>query len=204
MAQIPVLTKLQLEDVPSEQREWMGKLIPPLNDFISATVAAFSKDLTLSENIRSQTKEMLVTPVASTFTSTGTTTNGSTYVSAVTTSRVLPGQAVSGTGIPANCYVLHVTRTEIVISQAATATASGVTLTFTGHNACPLKFACGIKTVPVHVRVSTVDDISASPAPIATPIQVLDWELTQSREIQINSLSGLLPGQKYRITFLIF
>lgn len=204
MAQIPVLTKLQLEDVPSKEREWMGKIIAPLNDFISATVAAMSRDLTFTQNIAAQIKELLITPAASNFTSDGDTTNGSSYISSIVTTNILPGQAVSGTGIPADTYVVQVLKTAIVLSQAATATNAAETLTFTGHNACPIKFACSLKTRPVFVRVGSVMEASASPAPLATPIEVLDWEFTQNREIQINSISGLLPGQKYRITFIAF
>jgi len=63
----------------------------------------------------------------------GATTLASTSISftAVTTAPS-PGQLVSGTGIPANTYVVSATTTTAVLSQAATATGSSLTFTFYG------------------------------------------------------------------------
>jgi hypothetical protein len=58
MAKIPVQTKLLLEDVPEEHREWMSRIIIPINQFISAQVAAMTNDLTFTENIRAQIKDV--------------------------------------------------------------------------------------------------------------------------------------------------
>lgn len=67
MAQIPTQTKLLVEDVPDDDRDWMSKLIIPINQFISSTIAALTKDLTFEENIRSQTKEIVFVNNASSF-----------------------------------------------------------------------------------------------------------------------------------------
>jgi len=67
MATIPVQTKLLVEDVPEDQRDWMKKLIAPLNQFISSTVAAMTRDLTLTENIRCQIKELTFTNNSASF-----------------------------------------------------------------------------------------------------------------------------------------
>lgn len=61
----------------------------------------------------------------------GGTTSTNTTVTMADTTGVFPGQPVTGAGIPANTTVVSVTaNTSIVISQAATATAT-VPLTFT-------------------------------------------------------------------------
>ena len=60
------------------------------------------------------------------------TTNTSTTVSGGDTTYLYPGQPVSGTGIPTGATVASVTNaTTFVLSAAATATNTGVTLTFT-------------------------------------------------------------------------
>jgi hypothetical protein len=60
------------------------------------------------------------------------TTNTSTTVTTAFTGAIWVGQPVSGSGIPASTTVASITNdTTFVLSQAATATASGVTLAFT-------------------------------------------------------------------------
>lgn len=69
------------------------------------------------------------------FTQTGNTTNTSTIVTNLDSSvRPRPGMTVTGTGIPASTTVVSVDRSAstMVISNAATATNTGVTLTFSG------------------------------------------------------------------------
>ena len=61
----------------------------------------------------------------------GNTTKNSTIVSGFTsTSPLVVGQAVSGAGIPAGTTIVSISPTSITLSNAATATASGVALTF--------------------------------------------------------------------------
>jgi len=67
MAKIPVQTKLLLEDVPEEHRDWMSKFIIPVNQFQSAAVAALTSDLSLSENLRCQIKEITFVNNAASF-----------------------------------------------------------------------------------------------------------------------------------------
>lgn len=65
------------------------------------------------------------------FTQTASTTSSSTSVTLSSINpRIGAGQSVTGTGIPANTTVVSVTGTALVISNAATATNSSVTLTF--------------------------------------------------------------------------
>lgn len=70
---------------------------------------------------------------------------------------VLPGQLVTGSGIPANTTVVSVTSTTVTISQAATASASGVALTFAGGTPAGPRWASGnlngtpLPSVPVAV-----------------------------------------------------
>lgn len=49
MAQIPPLRRILTEDF-SEQSEWIGKLIQPLNEHMEKVVRALDKGLTISEN----------------------------------------------------------------------------------------------------------------------------------------------------------
>ena len=75
----------------------------------------------------------------------GVTTNASTTVTSATAAFVGPGQggvggdvgaSISGTGIPAGAYIVAVnSATSVTISAAATATASGVTLTIVRQGA---------------------------------------------------------------------
>lgn len=58
MAQLPELTKLILEDVPSEQRNWFGKVIDAVNKFLSATVYALNGRLELEKNVQCQIKAL--------------------------------------------------------------------------------------------------------------------------------------------------
>lgn len=60
----------------------------------------------------------------------GATTNGSATVTVASTVMMYPGQAISGTGIPAGTYVRSVTdATTAVLTRAATADGSGLTFT---------------------------------------------------------------------------
>jgi hypothetical protein len=69
--------------------------------------------------------------VYDTTTTTFNTTNASTTVSGGSTTNINVGQPVSGTGIPAGARVASITNTTtFVLSAAATATNTGVTLTF--------------------------------------------------------------------------
>ena len=65
------------------------------------------------------------------FTDTATTTNLSNIiVLAATNTSIGAGQKVTGTGIPANTFVLSVSTTNVTLTNNASATNSGVTITF--------------------------------------------------------------------------
>jgi hypothetical protein len=63
---------------------------------------------------------------------------------------VMVGDAVTGTGIPAGTYVVSLTAAGVVLSQAATASAAGVAITFTsGTRAAPIYGAGNTNTNPL-------------------------------------------------------
>jgi hypothetical protein len=63
----------------------------------------------------------------------GETTSGDNTVVVGSTANIFVGQQISGTGIPSNTYVASITdSTHIEITQAATATNTGLTLTLSG------------------------------------------------------------------------
>lgn len=75
----------------------------------------------------------------------GETTDGETTVVVASTANMFPAQAISGAGIPANTYVRSIIdETHAVLTQAATATASGLTFTL-GAGKVPIVY-------PTYVR----------------------------------------------------
>lgn len=59
------------------------------------------------------------------------TTNSTVNLTAVTGGTLVPGQPVSGTGIPAGAYIVSVSGTTAVLSAAATASGAGIAITQT-------------------------------------------------------------------------
>lgn len=53
MAKIPAITRLAIEQFP-DQKDWIGKLLNPMNSFLGATVFALTKHLTFSDNFLGQ------------------------------------------------------------------------------------------------------------------------------------------------------
>lgn len=77
----------------------------------------------------------------------GATTEGSTTITVTSTAGMYPGQAISGTGIPANTYVRSITNgTTAVLTQAATATGSSLTFTLSGGKV-PTTYATYVKAL---------------------------------------------------------
>jgi len=54
MAQIPPVKTLRVEEFPDEQKAWIGKLITPLNLFMTITANSLSSALTFGSNIQGQ------------------------------------------------------------------------------------------------------------------------------------------------------
>lgn len=80
-------------------------------------------------------EDVLVTTATPSVTPTGTTVNGSTTISALSSlTNVNAGATITGTGIPSGTIIISVnsTASTIVISQAATANGTGITLTIVG------------------------------------------------------------------------
>jgi hypothetical protein len=66
MARIPPIKRLSTEDF-KDQTSWIGRLLQPLNDFMSATVQALNKGLTFGDNFSAQVKELEFTLDANSF-----------------------------------------------------------------------------------------------------------------------------------------
>lgn len=97
-------------------------------------IVAFGPDSnTASVNITANTTDTsatLTSVLSPTLSPTATTTSGSSTLTAVSsTSGIYPGASITGTGIPSNTTVISVTSTTLVLSQNATASATGVSLT---------------------------------------------------------------------------
>lgn len=70
----------------------------------------------------------------STVTPTGNTTSGSAVILALSSvTGISPGMSVSGTGIPANSFVVFISGSSITLNNTATATNTGTTLTIQGN-----------------------------------------------------------------------
>ncbi len=63
MARIPPIKRLSTEDF-KDQTSWIGKLLTPLNEFMSTTVAALNRGLTFSDNLAAQVKTLTITASA--------------------------------------------------------------------------------------------------------------------------------------------
>lgn len=95
MAKLPSLIRLLVEDFP-DQKEWIGKLLQPLNQFMESTAASINKSLTVQDNIDQQYVEVSITGNASS-TFKATTKNrpsGVSVINVVTVSGTAPTAAV--------------------------------------------------------------------------------------------------------------
>jgi hypothetical protein len=52
MAKFGAVKKIDINDMPSEQRSWVGKLLEPLNQFMTQTSTALTNGLVLADNSR--------------------------------------------------------------------------------------------------------------------------------------------------------
>jgi hypothetical protein len=66
MARIPPIKRLTTEDF-KDQTSWIGKLLTPLNDFMSSTVASLNRGLTFTDNFAAQVKTLTFTVDANTY-----------------------------------------------------------------------------------------------------------------------------------------
>ena len=96
------------------------------------TIAGVAYTAGTSENISTGT--FAVSPVFLLVT-TGNTNTSTSLTSMSTIVGIAAGQIVTGIGIPSGTYVVSASGSTVIISQAATASASSVTLTFTGDSA---------------------------------------------------------------------
>lgn len=52
MAKFGAVKKIDINDMPSEQRSWIGKLLEPLNQFMTQTSTALTNGLVIADNNR--------------------------------------------------------------------------------------------------------------------------------------------------------
>lgn len=61
MALLPKITRFQAEDFGKDQRKWIGKLLQPLNSFMSNVVSALDRNISVNQNMQGQIKAISVT-----------------------------------------------------------------------------------------------------------------------------------------------
>lgn len=66
MARLPAIKRLTTEDF-KDQTSWIGKLLAPLNDFMSSVAGALNRGLTFTDNFAAQVKELEFTVDANTY-----------------------------------------------------------------------------------------------------------------------------------------
>jgi hypothetical protein len=105
---------------------------------------------------------------------TGNISTGSTTISGIASlTGVTPGMTVAGTGIPANTVVKQVFSGQVTISLAATATTTGVSLTFSG---CPATLV-----------TSSAHGLSATEVGAITGASPADYNTTFTQLVVVNS-----------------
>lgn len=121
-------------------------------------------------------------------TTTGNVSNGSTTVANLATiSGVRRGQIVSGTGIPAGTYILSIAGTSIVLSQAGTATNTGVTLTFSSRKIYS-------QEANSNVYITTTNGIRVL-QDVTPPISITANTHSNNVLDNLSSTVGVLPGK---------
>ena len=105
----------------AEQRIYNTVQIANLRKNVTGSLSAGNKDLACPQDFLSP-YSLAVYPVIST---TATGTSGAFTVTVASATGIAPGQAISGTNIPAQTYVRAVTGTTVYMTQASTGTVSG-------------------------------------------------------------------------------
>jgi len=132
-----------------------------------------------------------------TFTFTGTTATGSNTLSSVSSNQSLTiGQSLSGAGIPAGAYITDIQGPSVIMSAAATANGSGVTITAKdlvtqGMTTTGSPIVTGVPNLPIIFPNQT---IAGSGIPAATTIlaisgQAPNYTLTLSQNATATSAS---------------
>jgi hypothetical protein len=98
---------------------------------------------------------------AGTSVGTGATTTDDNTITVASTANMYPGQSISGTGIPSNTYVASITDgTTAELTQAATATNTGLTFTL-GGSKVPVAYATYVKAM-ADFNMASLGDIAAA------------------------------------------
>lgn len=99
-----------------------------------------------------------IVTTSSVLVTTGNITSGSNSIASLaSTTGLAVGQAVSGTGIPAGAYVVTISGSTITISQDATATTTGVTLTFAHRFATATNLKDQLDVLDYRLSQATID-----------------------------------------------
>lgn len=106
------------------------------------------------------TRVLYVNPWFTSSTFTATTTSGSTIITATNVSgQVSVGQSITGSGIPTSTVITAITGNSITLTNAATATASGVTMTVSstgiGYDFSPYFNDVGVTTAQAAEETTT-------------------------------------------------
>lgn len=51
MSTLPPIQRLVLEDFPTDERKWLGKLLQPVNQFFESVYSALNRNLSLADNL---------------------------------------------------------------------------------------------------------------------------------------------------------
>ena len=136
---------------------------------LGLTILSVSGSFSILGNTDNSTAFKSLTISNPSLTVTGDTTSGSNVISNLTTSEmavIAIGMPISGAGIPANSYVTsYASPTSITITNNATATAAGVTLTLgiigvnPGQTVSGTPFASGTKITDIFTPSTLVDSV---------------------------------------------
>ena len=114
---------------------WTGQQSPPYQ-YMNWLFYMIDQWIQYLDSYESNLSAAEVSALSNILDTTGDTTDASDQLTVLaSTAGILVGMSVSGAGIPSGSYVTFVSGTTVTISQPATATASGVALSFSHANA---------------------------------------------------------------------
>lgn len=77
------------------------------------------------------------------------------------------------------------------------------TSTFTNNSSSfPIRIRNTMGSKPTGTLILKADNLT-NPATVPTALSITDWQITNSNDVAINSISGLTANNKYQITFLV-
>lgn len=198
MAKPPSVRRLLVEDFPSDQQEWIGKLLQIINQFMDETGFVLNKGVSLTENAFVQVKTLNFKGNAGIRGTTTSATNTITNVSS--TYSLTTGMLVTGDGIPVNTFITLIAGSTITISNNATLSLVGVPLVI-GNN-FPLTFKYELSGRPNAMMIGDIFENVSNPKKLVDPT-TLTWDFSGS-QITVDHITGLRANVNYTATFLIY